>query len=339
MRKTIVTCCAVSIALLSACGKPSSGDSELDGKSSQFESNATTNEQVENRGADKDNWWNALPRKDWAQYEHIVQTGSWFEVYEVLNGVFAIYEPGQFEEVISFLIVGNERALLFDTGLGIGNMRRMVAALTELDVVVLNSHTHYDHIGGNYQFSQILGLDTEFTRSHEAGSSIDDVAEFVGPGWIWKPVPADFDRSTYRSNPFQVTERISDGHEIDLGGRLLEVVETPGHAPDAICLIDRQNRLLFTGDTFYLAPLYTHLEGSDFGRYARSAERLAELAGQVDQVLTAHNVPIVASRYLLELRDAFDAIQAGRGEYALADGHREYDFGDFSVIVADQISK
>ena len=140
-----------------------------------------------------------------------------------------------------------------------------------------------------------------------------------------------------RSQPFTISTIVGDGYEIDLGDRALEVLVTPGHAPDALCLIDRENRLLFTGDTFYLAPLYTHLEGSDFWQFRQTAKRLAALAKDVDKVMTAHNVPVVDSNYLTQLGDAFDTIADGRGEYVLTDGNREYDFGDFSVIVRADI--
>ena len=53
--------------------------------------------------------------------------------------------------------------------------------------------------------------------------------------------------------------------------------------------------------------------------------------------MTAHNVPVVDSNYLNQLGDAFDTIVDGRGEYVLTDGNREYDFGDFSVIVRADI--
>ena len=291
---------------------------------------------VENRGAGKDHWWQELPRPGWQGYQVVDVASDWFEVYAVDDGVFAIYEPGQFEEVISFLIVGAERALLFDTGLGIGSIRDVVEELTPHDVVVVNSHSHYDHIGGNHQFDTILAPDTTYTRRQEAGSSHVAVAEFVGPGWVWKPWPVGFDPAQYRTRPYTVTRRIDDGHRIDLGGRELEILFSPGHAPDSLCLLDRDNRLLFTGDTFYLAPLYAHLEGSDPERYRESARRLAGLVPEVDRLLTAHNLPLADSSYLAELNDAFTAIFDGRGDYALTDGHREYDFGDFSIMVPDE---
>ncbi len=107
--------------------------------------NPAPDAQVENRGSDTENWWDALPRPEWSQYEQVPVDEDWFEVYRIIDGIYAIYEPGQFEEVISFLITGEKRALLFDTGLGIGDMRSVVDQLTDLEVIVLNSHMHGDY--------------------------------------------------------------------------------------------------------------------------------------------------------------------------------------------------
>ncbi|MEO1573565.1 MAG: hypothetical protein AAFU65_01240, partial [Pseudomonadota bacterium] len=97
---------------------------------------------VTERGADKAKWWDALPRASWSRFERVDVTQPWFEVYRVRESVLAIYEPGHFEEVISYLILGAERAVLFDTGLGIGDIEALVNELTELPVMVINSHSH-----------------------------------------------------------------------------------------------------------------------------------------------------------------------------------------------------
>lgn len=292
---------------------------------------------IENRGEGKDDWWEALPRPAWSELEPVEQSQDWFEVYEIEEGLFAIYEPGQFEEVISYLIVGSEGALLFDTGLGIGDMKRVVAELTDFDPIVVNSHTHYDHVGGNHQFTRIYGTDTDYTRENAGGRNHEHVAEFVGEGWIWKETPEGFSREDYRSEPFTITETIDDGHVFDLGGRELEVLLTPGHAPDALCLIDRENRLLLTGDTFYPAPLYAHLDGSDVHRYRESAERLAALASDVDFLMPAHNEPRVSSDYLSKMRDALDSIVAGTTDFVISDGNREYSFDGFTILTPDPL--
>lgn len=288
---------------------------------------------VANRGANTAQWWDALPRPEWSTFERLDDGKGWFEIYRVQPDVLAIYEPGQFEEVISYLILGNERALLFDSGLGIGDMRAAVAPLTELPVVVLNSHSHYDHVGGNHQFDFRYGPDHPYTRTSMAGRPHERIAEFVSPGWIWKPLPPGFDPVTFEGRAYQIDEFVTEGSVIDLGGRRLTVLLTPGHAPDSLCLLDRERRLLFTGDTFYPAPLYTHIPGADFSAYRASAHRLAALAPVVNHLLPGHNVGLVGSEYLIRMAEAFDAVAAGKGAYVETDGNREYGFENFSIIV------
>jgi glyoxylase-like metal-dependent hydrolase (beta-lactamase superfamily II) len=316
------------VLLITACGR--SEAPEADQAEAQAE---TVPAGVTNRGADTDQWWDALPRPEWEPFERVDDGSGWFEVYRVSPGVLAIYEPGQFEEVISYLVLGDDRALLFDSGLGIGDMRARVTALTDLPVVVLNSHSHYDHIGGNHQFDFIYGPDNPYTKRQMQGLSHDKVKEFVSKGWIWKPLPEGFDPATFATEPYRIDEYVTDGSVIDLGGRTLEVLLTPGHAPDALCLLDREARLLFTGDTFYPAPLYAHLPGSDFEAYRASAHRLAALAPLVNHLLPGHNQGLVGSEYLIRMAEAFDAVAAGKRDYVATDGNREYRFESFSIIV------
>lgn len=145
------------------------------------------NRQVQNRGADKDNWWDALPRPEWSAYTKVDLDDGWFDIYKIEDEIYAIHEPGQFQEVISFLIVGDDFALMFDTGLGIGDIRNVVDQLTDMDVVVLNSHTHYDHTGGNHLFETIYGTPLEYTRIRSLGSPPEAVAGFLQEGWAWRP--------------------------------------------------------------------------------------------------------------------------------------------------------
>jgi glyoxylase-like metal-dependent hydrolase (beta-lactamase superfamily II) len=296
---------------------------------------AAAEDGVDNRGADTRRWWDALPRPAWSAFERVAPELPWFEVYRLRPDLYAIYEPGQFEEVISYLILGRERALLFDTGLGIGDITTAVRAVTDLPVWVLNSHSHYDHIGGNHVFERIYGLDLPYTRERASGLPHEAVAEAVAPGWIWKPTPPGFDPANYRIRPYDIDRVVDEGFTLDLGGRTLEVLLTPGHAPDSLCLLDRANRLLFTGDTFYPAPLYTHIPGADFAAYRRSARRLAGLAPLVDHLLPGHNVPWVESVYLGRMANAFDAVAAEAAPYDTADGLRQYRFDGFSILVPE----
>jgi len=100
--------------------------------------------------ADLKGFCDRLPRPAYAAFEKHPASSDWFEVYQVESGIFAVYEPFQWQEVISYLIVGDKVALLFDTGNGIGNIREIIDQLTDKPIRVLNSHTHFDHIGGNH---------------------------------------------------------------------------------------------------------------------------------------------------------------------------------------------
>jgi glyoxylase-like metal-dependent hydrolase (beta-lactamase superfamily II) len=235
----------------------------------------------------------------------------WFEAYKPAPGVFAIYEPHQAEEVISYLIVGEKQALLFDTGMGISDIKGVTSELTRLPIIVLNSHTHDDHVGGNWEFATIYGMNTGFTRKDALGSREDAQAE-ITPDQICGPLPKDFDAKSYTTRPWKITAYTHDGDRFDLGGRTIEVLATPGHTPDAITLIDRANGLLFTGDTYYPAPIWLFRPETDLDAYAASIRRLAALARQIKLVLGAHNIPVASPAVLPRLVSAFDQVRAGK---------------------------
>jgi len=256
-------------------------------------------------------WCRALPRPEYRTLERVKVSDPWFEVYKPAPNVFAIYEPHQAEETIGYLIVGKKRALLFDTGMGISDVKKITGELTKLPIIVLNSHTHDDHVGGNWEFDTIYGMDTDFTRQNAKGSRADAAAEITADQ-ICGRLPKGFDPKTYQTRPWKITAYIHDGQSFDLGGRTIEVIATPGHTPDAISLIDRENGLLFTGDTYYPAPIWLYRPETDLDQYAASIRRLAALATEVKLVLGAHNVPVASPAVLPRLVSAFDAVRAGR---------------------------
>ena len=255
-------------------------------------------------------WCKALPRPEYKKLE-LTTFDSWFEIYKPAQGVFAIYEPHQAEETIGYLIVGNKRALLFDTGMGISDVKKVVQELSKLPIIVLNSHTHDDHVGGNWEFDTVYGMDTDFTRKNAQGSREDAQSE-ITPDQLCGPLPKGFDPKTYATRPWKIAAYTHDGDRFDLGGRIIEVIATPGHTPDAISLTDRANGLLFTGDTYYPAPIWLYRPETDLDAYAKSIRRLAALAPQIKLVLGAHNVPVAPPSVLPRLVVAFDAVRAGK---------------------------
>ncbi|HET6178298.1 MAG TPA: MBL fold metallo-hydrolase [Candidatus Sulfotelmatobacter sp.] len=278
-------------------------------------------------------WCRALPRPEYKTLERVRVSDPWFEVYKTAPNVFAIYEPHQAEETIGYLIVGEKRALLFDTGMGISDLKKLIEELTKLPVIVLNSHTHDDHVGDNWQFSTVYGMDTDFTRKNALGSREDAQAE-ITPDQICGALPKGFDAQAYATRPWKISAYTHNGDRFDLGGRTLEVIATPGHTPDAITLIDRANGLLFTGDTYYPAPIWLFRPETDLDAYAASIRGLAALAPQIKVVLGAHNIPVAPPTVLQRLVVAFDQVRAGKIKPTPADpGKVLYKVDDISFLM------
>lgn len=278
-------------------------------------------------------WPGALPRPGNQGLKRLQSVAPWFEVYQVGSGTFALLEPLHYEEVVSYLILGSERAVLLDTGMGIGNIQAEVKRLTDLPVVVVNSHSHYDHVGDNHRFAEVWAFDDEGeVACIEQGLTRAECAHYLRPD-SYLELPPDFEPATYEIRPSAVTRRLRHLETIELGGRTLTVHHTPGHSPGSICLLDSRDRLLFTGDTFYPGRLYAHFYDSDFDLYVQSVEYLVGLLDQVSHLCPAHNEAYVPTETLLRVRDAFDRIVAGQTAFELQGETRVYRFERFAVTL------
>ena len=286
---------------------------------------------------EKPEWCRNLPRPEYKSLEQVPINDPWFEVYRVAPATFAIYEPHQSEEVISYLIVGTRQALLFDTGMGIGNIKAIVARLTSRPIVVLNSHTHDDHVGGNWQFPFVFGMNTAFTRASAKGSREDAQAE-IAKDQICGALPKTFDPTKYSTKPWKISLAVHDGFKVNLGGRTVEIIATPGHTPDSISLVDRANGLLFTGDTFYPGEIWLYRPETDLPAYLASVRKLAAMAPQIKLVLGAHNVPVAQPSVLPQLDVAIYSILAGKVQPKSVNGDQAiYPIGEISFRMRDPL--
>lgn len=279
-------------------------------------------------------WWETLPRSIYLKLDKVETKQEWYEVYRLLEDTYAIYEPFQFEEAISYLVIGAEKALIVDTGTGIGDLKKLLNELTPLPISVVNTHIHWDQIGNNSQFNRIqiynclesitklyTGYDNDYLRGRLLGDS------------IWKPLPESVDPDTWRIPPVKPTDLLEDGMILDLGNRPIEVIHTPGHSPDSICLLDKKNRILFCGDIYYSGPLYAFEKDVNIKDYMSSLEKLIKRIDEYEYMCPSHNEPWVKSTILPLVLDAFKEIMRGKGKFSEGEGIRRYYFGDFDIIV------
>jgi glyoxylase-like metal-dependent hydrolase (beta-lactamase superfamily II) len=281
-------------------------------------------------------WTKNLPRPAYRSLKKLEASDGWFSVYDLGHRTYAIYEDGQYEEAISYLLVGEASALLVDTGNGIANLRARCRALTHLPLMVVNTHHHIDHVGSNYLFDDIAAFDDEqglARRTAALGYLHEKARNYIGPGVVWKDYPAGFDPSTYCIPPYRVTRWLEGGEVIDLGGRRVEILHTPGHSPDSICLLDRLARMLWVGDTFYTGQIYTWLPGGDLRALIGTYQKLIDLFPLYDLLMPAHNEPAIGKAILLDVLEGARQILEGTGKYSLLEGgRRKYDFGRFALV-------
>ena len=256
--------------------------------------------------------------------------------------------------------------MLLDTGLGIADIAAAIEPVAVSPVSVVNSHTHFDHVGGN----DLFDLDVRCTSSDPSGWrrtpssgsstptarsppiwpspmggwwSVDREGSFLlGPDQRVRPWPAKEIAAAggWRIDVPAPDRLLADGDRLELGDRSLRVIHTPGHAPDHICLLDEAEGILFAQDQTYYGPHLIYLPGSDVGDFARSVRRLAdELRGSLRAVYVAHCLrPSVPPVFLDELADAAEEVAAGEAELAPAPGLfgepvRGADYGHFSILV------
>lgn len=147
----------------------------------------------------------------------------YFESEYIAPGTWRIHSDGD----AIYLVEGGNEAIVIDTGYGVGNIREYCQSLTPKPVRnVINTHDHFDHTANNAYFEKAYM--TEATRP---------LATIPFPSFEGIDFPRDY--------PVEI---VKEGDVIDLGGRTLEVIEIPDHAVGSIALLDRKEKILFSGD-------------------------------------------------------------------------------------------
>lgn len=173
-----------------------------------------------------------------------------------------------------FLIIGDNSALLIDTGFGGEDLKKQVEEITKLPITVLFTHADGDHIGNAAQFERRLMHPSEF--DHYMGKHSNTVS--MEPIW--------------------------EGEEINLGTYNFEVILIPGHTPGSIALLEKEKRFLIGGDSVQTGNIYMFGAGRNFEAYRASLKKLQGRMKEFDIVYTSHDKIIVNTSLINILYDA-----------------------------------
>lgn len=249
---------------------------------------------------------------------------NWFTINKADNNTYIISEYSHWEETHCYLLNGTERSLLIDTGLGICNISEIVSSLTEKPITAVATHIHWDHIGGHKYYPDFYAHEAELTW---LAGKFPQPLEII-KGYVIErcKLPAEFDINTYRFFQGKPTKILYGGEHIDLGGRIIEVLHTPGHSPGHMCFWEPSTGYLFTGDLVYKGTLTAWFPSTDPKAYLKSLKMTATLP--VKKVFPAHHSLDIQPEILNRMQDAFENLKV-KGK--LCHGSGTFDYGDWAI--------
>ncbi len=186
---------------------------------------------------------------------------NWFETSPVASKVWRIDDHG-IDNI--YLVEGDEKALLIDTGTGAADLAGCVKTITKLPVMVVNTHGHADHAGGNFQFIKVYAHPLDIDLIKRISSKAMSTCE----------APS--------------LEPIREGDAFDLGNRELEVIDAPGHTKGSIVLLESEHKLIFAGDNNNALVWLFLQESLPLEVYMRTLTKLDQRRGEIDLLLPGH---------------------------------------------------
>ncbi|HDK7167885.1 TPA: MBL fold metallo-hydrolase [Clostridium botulinum] len=251
---------------------------------------------------------------------------NWFTIDHIDKYTHIISEYRHWEETHAYLLNGTERSLLIDTGLGICNIYDEVIKLTDKPVTAVATHIHWDHIGGHKFFPDFYAHEDELNwLNGEFPLTLEQIKDMVVDRC---DLPEGYNVDNYKFFQGTPTMVLKDNDIIDIGGRSIQVLHTPGHSPGHICFFENERGYLFTGDLVYKDTLFAYYPSTDPKAYLKSIERVATLP--VKKVFPAHHSLDIHPEILIRMRDAFRQLES---EGKLHHGSGTFKYKDFAIWI------
>ncbi len=272
-------------------------------------------------------WARWINEKSWFWLRNLMETDSsrkvydknpYAEVYKFRDNMYCIYSENcdGLGDIWQYLIIGPEKALLIDTGFGLGDLKGLCDELTGgMELIVVNTHDHFDHAYGNCRFNRVYCHEycvPYLTNQHK--HMWDYLFDPLGKN-IW----LDFERSALPEfKKYEITG-VPDGHIFNLGDNYeVELIYTGGHAAGHAMLIDKKSRILYSGDG--ICSSINILGGVDsykggpygettlLGAYRERLAGIVERMDEYDSVFPAHYMIDLKPDVMNRLLTTVDAV-------------------------------
>ena len=176
------------------------------------------------------------------------------EIIKINENTWRIEEEG----VRFFLLAGENKALLIDSGMQVQNAKEIAKSLVKLPIELLNTHGDRDHVGSNDEFDSFYMNPAEASNYYNTNKKTGTI------------IP------------------VSDGDIIDIGGRELEIITLPGHTPGSIAVLDRNNKVLISGDPVQDGNIFMFGVQREMHAYLLSLEKLEKYKDRFDTIYPSH---------------------------------------------------
>jgi len=247
------------------------------------------------------------------------------EVYQLRENVYELFSENcdGLGDFFMHLILGPEKAMLIDTGYGLGDTPALIKQLTGgKPLIVVNTHEHPDHAYGHCRFDEVhcheyLVPYLEQQNAHMWDYLFDEYGQNI---WL------QFDRKDLPTwKKYKITG-VKDGHIFNLGGdHNVELIFTGGHSPGHAAYLDKKTKILFSGDNIcsdvsscgsYNVPRPgPHGEQTMLKVYRDNVKRLVDRIDEYDYIFPNHFMTNLENNLMPNILDACDAILANPEAY------------------------
>lgn len=199
-----------------------------------------------------------------------------FPVKKIAEDTYVISDFGMAN---CYLAVGEEKALLIDCGTGIGDIKGAVEKITDKPLIVVGTHGHVDHMGGDGQFDKV------YLHKKDTGKVYKFMTSYFVRRCFLIGCKGTVDDSIKGNDVVRYEKRpevipIEDGHIFSLGGRDIRVVHSVGHTYGSIILLDEKTKIMFAGDNICPSPWLYLPNASYVDEWLVSAKKILELSAE-----------------------------------------------------------
>ena len=219
----------------------------------------------------------------------------------------------------SFLIEGSDKALLIDGLSGVGSLKAFVRELTELPVTLVNTHGHVDHIGADFEYKEVYIAPEDIPLMY-AHSDMEMRLGFAKSGAMFAPLPTEPKLSDVTVPGPVKTLPMKNGDIFDLGGVKLDVIAVPGHTRGTVVFLDRDRRIVYSGDACNRNTLVYGEESASIEEFKESLLHFKEFQPAFDGLWGGHGGAMEQPEIIDSAIALCDEIMAGTDDAVEAVG-------------------